>query len=255
MAPKKARARRKLNHSDQETDCPLGKLGGHQHRSSGIALVAGLGPKSSIYGRDAKTIAATLEKRGYDTTLCIERRARKHVIRAAFEELSGKAWPGCKCVIYVGAHADEDRDGQMKILPVERFPGNQSEGIDFDWLRSKVTGLPVQRTLLLIDCCCSGLFVSDSSKCSKRLWKERSLVIVTSCDVDEQSCCYASEENSPFAEIVTATFSDGTSPRPRGDQCGVCVSAIQLANSVQTCMPMYEDQTPLLEIRGPDFRL
>merc|ERR1712224_825486 len=83
-------------------------------RSSGVALVVGLGPKHSIFGRDADKIAEVLECRGYDTTLCMDKCVQEHVIERAFGELHSKARPGCTCVIYIGAHADEDEDGQLR---------------------------------------------------------------------------------------------------------------------------------------------
>lgn len=88
-------------------------------RSSGIALIAGLGPEGSIFSRDAENIAGAVKAKGWDTVLCINPQAKKDDIHAAFMTLHEKAWPGCSCMLYFGAHADADADGQFSILPVE----------------------------------------------------------------------------------------------------------------------------------------
>lgn len=154
-------------------------------RSSGIALIAGLGPEDSIYSRDAENIATEVKANGWDTVLCISPEAKKEDIHAALVTLHSKAWPGCPCMLYFGAHADVNAAGELSILPVGqeklkmscptcghkslkascRKCGTSLErqgapiGISFEWLRKQVTGLPVQQVLLLVDFCFSGQIV------------------------------------------------------------------------------------------------
>lgn len=252
LASKQSRRQRKLRHSEDKRllafQCPVQAnstaLASGSRASSGIALVVGLGPQHSIYGRDAKEIAGALECKGYDVILHMDGLARKHLIKLAFEDLRSKAWPGCTCVVYFGSHADDDSDGQMRLLPVEGYHGHQAGGIAFDWLRGQVTDLPVHRVMLLMDCCYSGLLLKDPDKCSKRLWKERSFALVTSCDTNEESCCYAYADRSPFARLVVDALIGAAR-----------ISAMQLAVHVQTHMPRYEKQHPQIESRGQDFLL
>lgn len=251
MASKKTRRQKRSEHREQakalvpeeaalEQANSLTVPGIHTtQRTSGIALVVNFGSKRSIYGRDAKSITEAFESRGYDTMLCMDKHVQESVIEQAFQELRRKAWSGCTCMIYVGAHADEDEDGKMRMLPTGR---HQSQGITFDWLREQITALPVQRLLLLVDCCYSGLLTRCTR--SKRLWSKRSFTLVTSCAEDEKSECYEHEDNGPFANILFNALSG------RGQ-----ISAIELATHVSREMPGYEDQCPSVESRGEDFPL
>lgn len=268
--------------------CP--RTSGGVGPSQGVALVAGFGPKDSICGRAAESVAAALEAAGWVTILCISSDASKDDLRAALQSLREAAWPGCSCVLYVDGHADADAEGELSVLPwgergrssacpARRHkiksgtqslddPREESAGFSFTWLRREVSEIPAQRILLLLDCCYSGQLVEDIRRSSKRFWKGRSLTVVTSCGAHERSHCWAGARTSPFAMIavdaLTGRFSED---HCQHDACpcgrsrmralyksqGRRSGAAQLAEWVRAHVSTYEQQHPLVESFGGDF--
>lgn len=145
-----------------------------------------------------------------------------------------------------------------------------STGISFEWLRKQVTGLPVQRALLLVDFCYSGQMVEDFRMSNKRFWKERSLTVISSCGAHERSHCWSDMCNSPFATIlIDALIGTFTDEHCAHEACpcrrhrlrrlyksqGNRTTELQLACSMEAHIPTYEQQHPLVESRGGDFML
>jgi uncharacterized caspase-like protein len=127
------------------------------------ALVVGVNQYSKISGadlggcvNDAKSMAGSLRKYGFDVTLLTDGQATKQGIASAIQSIKGKLGPNEKFVLFFAGHGANDSGKNPVILPSDALSDSEANDISRDSLFDMVRSVPTEARTVLLDSCFSG---------------------------------------------------------------------------------------------------